>query len=488
MTSRFAFESRFEFPLSVDFDAGRFPSSNASSSTSSTSPLYSKSQNISPLRLVPDRSRMQHCYVSVNSTGDLVAVLAYDNILRLVKPRTKKVVAELDVGKICGMDLWCLASGRRAVHDTILSPSNEYVEENGVDLEIGFGFTPDDKRVYVSSRGKLEIYDIDLDEKVLRSAHTLHIDKASEMIEKDSCVGGSCAISADGDTAAWMVFADSPAVVYATVWSISSEKCLQACEVAKIHPRRWSALGWARLQFLPGGSHLVSIVNNANKSLRIVRVGDSVERVKMSEFIFSAFDMKNMDSSEKLFEPCRSEKAWLQLNQEVFPTQVASFLTTIVEGLATPSAEAESLTRVQEMRLPTFHINSLHSCPSEATYKALSFGPQTRHPWFVTKQPMCSVRLGLDGKRAMTSTANSMYRLVKGAEDALPGRSLITSESLQHKTPYAFKGMPWRAGYASAGAFSSSGKWLVGITLVDDKCVVCVRNVTVEGFYGQQKE
>lgn len=488
LTSRFAFESRFEFPLDVRFRPSRF-SSEGNQSPAFAVPYSAVDEKRASLRLVPERSRMQHCYVSVNSTGNLVAILTYDNVLRIVKPRTQEVIASIDVGSICGMDLWCLESGRRASHEGISSPSHEYEEENGVDLEIGFGFTPDDRRVYISSKSKLTLYEVDEENQSLRPAHSLDVRKACEMIEQDSCVGGSCSISPDGETAAWIIFADCPALAYATIWSISSEKCLKVCKVATIHPRRWSALGWARLQFSPSGNHLISIVNNAKKALRIVTVGEVVERVKMSEFVFSAFDMKSMMRSsveEESFQPCRSKRAWIHLNQEVFPTQVASFLSTLVDGLEPPITERRSLTSVQEMRLPSFHINGLHSCPSEATYKALSFGPQTRHPWFVTKLPMCSVRLGLDGKRAMTSSANYVSRLVSGASDALPGRSLVASDGQQKRAPYAFKGMPWKAGYASASAFSSSGKWLVGITLIGDSCVVCVRNITLEDFYGQQ--
>lgn len=63
-------------------------------------------------------------------------------------------------------------------------------------------------------------------------------------------------------------------------------------------------------------------------------------------------------------------------------------------------------------RRRTLFLSSVHSDASEATYKALTFGPQTRHPWFVSKLPTYSLAFGDDGRSVTVATAdNRLYAL-----------------------------------------------------------------------------
>jgi hypothetical protein len=488
LTSRFSFESRFEFDLDVQFQPVRYASSDAGAARKSKR-RASRQPAVEGLRLIPERSQMQHCYLSVSSCGRQVAVLAYDNILRVVNPRAKRVLAAVDVGPVCGADVWDTRSGRRASREENQSATHSYEEENGVDVEVGFGFTQDSRQVFVSSRRTLVVYDVGANVAELAPRHSLDVRGALNFIDQDDCVGGSCSISPDGSTAAWVVFADSPAVAYASIWDLESGVCTCVCELAKIHRRRWSALGWARVQFSPNGRYLISVANNAKKMVRTVRIDDSFHRVKLSEYAFAVFDLLPSSRRGEL-TPLRSHLAWLELSPDVYPKEIASFLSALVDGLALNEQARHNrpLTCMQEMRLPSLHLNALHSCPSEATYKALSFGPQTRHPWFVTKQPMCSVHIGRHGDRAMISAVphgNDIYRVVRGPDGETTRRRLLTETSgLAARSKYAFKGMPWRAGFASSSAFSATGKWLAGATLVDDRCVVCVRNVTHDEYFG----
>lgn len=493
LTSRFPFESRFEFDLQVKFESARF--NHLQSASPEDEPACENDGNDS-LRLVPERSRMQHIYIDVSKSGNLVAVLAYDNILRIVDSRAKRILAEKDIGCVCGFDVWNTDTGKRVPKPELQSHMSSYEEENGLDVEVGFGFCSNGNQVFISSKYFLKLFEFDQVEGSIQETLSLDIQVASRKLGKDGCVGGSCSVSSSSRMAAWVLFADSPATTYISTWNLAASQCISVYEVTEIHPRRWSALGWSRVQISPNQRYLISIVNNAKKMVQTVRVGDTFRRVKRSEYIFSVFDLGSSPSQAKSLQPVRRSTAWLELEPDVYPKEMLSYLSSVLEGFEltdTPSDE-NSLTLLQEMRHPGLGINAIHSCPSEATYKSLSFGPRTRHPWFITKQPMYSLHLGRRGDRAIVSTAphgNEIYPMALDTEEQPDGSSPRHRMSAQTHTndeqsQYAFKGMPWRLGFASASAFSVTGKWLAGASLVGDKCIICVRNITHKQFYIRQ--
>lgn len=487
LTSRYSFESRIELDLDVRFEPSRFGGELGRLSIGNAS--SSQSHN---LRLVPHRLRMQHCFVAVSSCGRLVAVLAYDNILRVIKSRTKTVVATTDVGLVCGVDVWDKEARRQVPQRNIQSDTNNYEERNGVDAEIGFGFTSDNKAIYISSRPLLRLFEIQGGTEasiVLRQS--LDVRNALRFLDASNCIGGSCAVSPSGSTAAWVVFADSPAVAYISIWDIQEEKCVGVLRVSQIHRRPFSGLGWARAEFTPNGRHVLCIVNNGKKKVRTVRIGNTFQRLKLSEYVFAVLEVKQRytaraNADALAFKTISTKRTWLDLSPEVYPHQFALSIQAILRQMACRDDIHARQTNIQELRLPRLCFNFVHSCPTEATYKAIS--RDRSPPWLVSKQPMFSIAVDPSGSRAMTATsshANAICRMLCSEEPMSHVTTEETPQASTRDTHFAFKGMPWRAGFASASAFSLSGKWLAGATLLEDTCVVCVRNVTHQEHFGR---
>lgn len=163
------------------------------------------------------------------------------------------------------------------------------------------------------------------------------------------------------------------------------------------------------------------------------------------------------------------------------------------------------------MKTPGFALNSVHSCPAEATYKALSFG-EAAHPWFVSKQPMFSFHFSPSGRRivlAPSPHANTMRTMIVARDTAgdvaltdertaaaavatvthSSSSSSCSSSSSSSATPArrrkVFRHLPWRESFATVTAFSASGQWLVGASLLpDDTCSVSIRNITKKEYFG----
>jgi hypothetical protein len=526
LSNRFPLEHRLEIRLNVTFNRKRYRHQSHASEDELPVVREIGQAEAAPveklLRIVPERSRMQHCYVAVASDGTHVAVLAYDSYLRLISMRTKQLIATVDIGYICGVDVWDMTRGKPSMQRETQTPTSTYEEENGIDVEVGFGFSQDNSLIFVSGRSSVQLYRVsqnvstsnrivDADMRGNRSlyqAHTFHLSDALQFIGVDTGVGGSCALSPDNKTVAWVVFSGSPAKAYVTVWDVATGLCMKAREMATVQPRRWSALGWARVAFWPNGRYLICIANSAKKATRVVRVGESFQHLKLSEFEFTAFDMgaegRNHEGG-KTFEPTLSRKAWLEISSDVFSKDMCSFLSALVDDIAEIKASRAASTRItmeQEMRLPGLLFNFMHSCPSEATYKDMFAQKPSRRPWFVTKQPMYSLRMSQCGARVLVATAphaNEIYTMVRNMEvdtdeqetrrrmvPLAHGGRLLHAQAPDGVTArgIAFRRMPWRAGFATASAFSTTGKWLASATLIDDRCVVCCRNLTLTEALG----
>ncbi|CDF37966.1 unnamed protein product [Chondrus crispus] len=310
-------------------------------------------------------------------------------------------------------------------------------------------------------------------------------------------VGGTAALSPDGERLAWVVFAGSPSKVYLTVWSVRESCVISISEVTKIYPRRWSALGWARVVFSPNGRYCIVVVNCAKKVLRVESVDGEIARTKLCRFVTAVFEM----SGDRGALPVRERCDWLEMSPGTFAQGLCAAVTSAVQGLVLHVGTAHLfgedkvlLSRRRQYHESALLLNCIHSCPGEASYKALSFGRATRHPWFVTKQPMYSFLFDMAGKRVHVATsphANAMLTMVKmdGEKDGFEVEQQKEERRRWRDGPvkrrHVFKNMPWRTSFATVTAFSLTGKWIAGASLLDaDKCCVCVRNVTLTELFG----
>lgn len=485
LVSRYRFEIKLQFDLNVKFNSSRFTGEGAE-----PFPVIRDTSAIKDqlsLRMVPQRSRVQHCFTAVSSCGRLVAVLTYDNILRILRPRFKEVVATVDVGHVCGIDIWDEALGRRVPQEDVEMSAGGFEEINGVDVETGFGFTPDDKTVFISSKSFLRFFDLHEGSKTHLIRRTcIAASDAKPFVGADACVGGSCAISPDGRTAAWILFAQSPAVAYVSTWDVASGVCKGVIRTARIHRRPFCGLGWARAEFSPNGRYVICIVNSSKKKVSTVRVEDSLQRLKLSEFVFAVYEILDRDDSEQsmTFRTVRKEKSWLDIRPEKYPMELALSLQNTLSGLKIGQNTDSSVSKLQRLRLPRLRFNFLHSCPTEATYTAISCDSRPR--WLVSKQPICSLVTGTEAAEAVLSTspyANTLQRMTRSDSATSSGPR---GNSFTIKNQLTFRGMPWRAGFASATALSLSGQWIAGVTLVENRAVVCLRNTTYLEQFGER--
>lgn len=518
LTSRFPMEHRVEFKLRIllerrDQNADPVPIAFANSAAAGSDSVREK------YRMVPDRSRQQHVNVAVSPDGRLVAVLPYDNLLRLINMDTKEIVAEENISPMFCYDIWDICGGRREPKATV-NPHAKYADEAGLDVEVGLEFSADGTLLTVSGRTKVKLYRVwSCGQYGLHHALDLDVDQALERItgfvNHSRGVGGAAALSPDNKSVAWVVFSGSPASVYVTFWDVDSRKCRAVCQVATIHPRRWSALGWARVSYSPNGQYCILIVNGAKNIVRMARVGEEFQRVKLCRYTFAVFKTSApqtlshgaaSSSPDKLYarqcKPIRESTEWLELSSDVYARRLASAVAHLLDGLCLYTdtypynVKAPPAAKRRQFGMAHLSFSSLHSCPAEATYKALSFGPSTRHPWFVTKQPMFSLHFPR-GERILVATsphANVLQTLTRtSAPNGLKDTYEITPPApAAPGTPpgcnprqHAFKFMPWRTSFAGVTAFAGSGRWLAGASLLDgDMCRVCVRNLTLAEYFG----
>jgi hypothetical protein len=511
MTNKFPFEQRMEFDLQVDRIPNHAYPLTPTTVTSTNGPVDIVRRD-ARFRIVPERSQVQHCFVSVSSDGHHVAVLAYDNVLRVLNPFSKSIIAELHLDGICGANMWDLSTGKHVSGLLGVGGTNSYEEDAGVDAEIGFSFSQDARNIVVSGKSGLHVFEIGTGTNQARVS--INVRTALDHLTENNGIGGSSALSPDNRTAAWVIFAGRPASAYVTTWNVESGVCLTVSKVMTIRPANRSALGWCRVQFSPNGRFLLVIANNGRKAYRTLRVEDHLQTVKCSEYVFEAYDtsrlplhLSNQPQGALTYTtgilPTRKFTEWLDLRPESYPEELAFFILALIDGLHTHDIPCRDvgadskLSQEQEMRVPRVHFNSLHSCPSEATLKSFSFVPHARHKWFVTKQPMYSIHVSLSSARALMTVSphgNKLFALspqstrderrqtlVRSNDEAVTSEDEKSSRA--PKRSHAFHGLPWKACFAAASGFSASGKWLASVNLVEDKCVVCVRNITVDEYF-----
>lgn len=455
--------------------------------------------------MVPNRGKQQHLNVAVNSTGSLVAVLAYDNRLRIMDMQNKKLLTHISVAPLFDFDVWDIDRGVR--HPVPRTPSACYSDQVGLDVEITLEFSQDDSMLVLSSRNLVRLY------RVLDSGTRIELFKQISCdqflqhtlgsVDYSQSVSGAATLSPDGKSFAWIIFARSPASVFATFWDVNSASCTAFSEVTSIHPRRWSALGWARLAYTPNGLYCIIIANAAKKLVRMERINEHFVRTKLCRFFFAAFETPQYnDQHFTQISPIKEKCEWLELGCTMYSQQLGSCIATLIDGLHVHSTtnaynrDSIDLTTKAQLRQPGLVFNSVHSCPAEATYKALMFGSSNSHSWFVTKQPMYSLHFGMDGSRIQIVTsphANHMQTLLRRTDSPLDGESgkhdfaprEYRDGDSRVRRRHAFKSMPWRTSFATVTAFSTNGKWLVGASLLDeDMCNVCLRNLTINEYFG----
>lgn len=468
------------------------------------------SASCSALRMVPRRSAQQHVHIAVSRSGTLVAVLPYDNKLRLLHMLHGRVDDALDLPLACSFDTWDVKEGKR-VPRALGDNSTPYADEAGLDVETALQFAADDERIVLAARTAVSLFKVDQGGTRNRISHVRDFTLATALTlilgypDMSRGVGSAAVLSPDGKELAWVVFAGSPARVYLTLWDVDSGRVTGIAEVTTIHQRRWSALGWGRVAYAPNSRYLVVVVNGAKKILRTESVGGELCRTKLCRFVTAVFDTGGESSWEKgavrEMTPIRERCDWLELSPDAFAEGMCGAVVGSLEGLCLDAAsghvfgqEGARLSRRRQLNEVALVLNCVHSCPGEATYKALSFGQATRHPWFVTKQPMYSLRFGMEGNRVQVATsphANAMHMLVRSEEAR---RSFVVERRREDgkrwrdgpgRRRQVFRSMPWRTSFATVTAFSATGKWVAGASLLDDdQCCVCIRNVTLAEYFG----
>lgn len=535
LTNRFPVEHRLEFDLNTTFDAERCP----------RKPILSHHQGdagaqveTGSLRIVPERSRSQHCHVSVSHDGRRILVLPYDNIMRLIDVCTKEVIAENIVDHVCAMELWDEARGKHVVTNEEACATSAYVEAHRIDAEIGFGFSSNSQQIFVSGKSLLKLYDIAPNTDAIIERCSFHVSAALDKMNEEMGIGGSCEMSPDGRRIAWVVFAGSPAQACVSVWDVNAGRCTATYRMAGIHAHGRSTLGWARVQYAPNGRYLIGIVNSAKRHAQVIHTTDGFQQRKTNEFVLVALDMtscatsRNTAQSSSVSEgtSSRMRRTWIDMSLENFGRDIVNAISALISGLPLYDREPTlqglaQVARKYPFKLPGLYLNSIHCCPSEATYKCMSLGTHSRHPWLVIKQPMYSIHIhasGTCGQLAASSHGNTVCGFARECRSidthglsasssrragnarlphALSDNAITVTEQNEArllllediwstscpgitKRRFAFYGTPWKAGYATATAFASTGKWLASVTLLDDKCIVCIRNITLQEYFG----
>lgn len=542
---RYPLERRVFFTLNINL------------TSTSTTDNESDAPN-SNLRTVPARSRQQHINVAVHPKGAIVAVLPYDNVLRLICPRSATVVSSTPLDAVFANDIWDVSHGLRRP-----SPRPDavvYADDAGLDVETCLDFSADGSTLLVSCRQFVQLFTVSLTkcansgfpEATLVPTTRFSLESALARVGNASAdgipirgSGGAAALSPDAHYLAWILFVGTPAVVHLCLFHRDDVKSndwthVRTEPIHEVWTRRWTALAWARPFFTPNGQHLVIVVNSAHKITRVVNSDGHFRRTKLCRFELFTQNLQNNDRN--------SSTHWLDLAPEEYPRALAHAVVDALSGHVVhevgvpfasfqrsnscsslededsfdalgidtePSAQDETdeldyagVSCKSVLRMPGLAFNSVHSCPAEATYKALSFG-KSRHPWFVSKQPMFSFHFDPAGRRVMLATSPhsnqvrslsveprdevrdpvsaTTPRLDNSLENQYESEVYLADRSLPKGVrPHVFKLMPWRAAFAAVTAFSTSGQWLAGAALLDnDRCCVCVRNVTLREYFGE---
>lgn len=506
LTSRFPVEYRTQFPLQVLLSTAQPPPQPPHHHPPLTDDERTLGNRRKSFRIVPNRSRQQHVAIAVSASAALIAVLPYDNILRIIAMPNRQLLSSHQLAPPYENDIWDIDKGRPK--STPRSLNAAYADDAGLDVQVLLDFSPDQTKILVSGPTVLSLYTLRNGGKTVSLWKQFSIDHVLPAILGDvdhsRAVGGAAALSPDGKSIAWVVYARNPALAFITFWDVRSATFRAMGEVAAIHPRRWSSLGWARVVYAPNSLYCAVVVNAAEKKAVVDHVDNEYRQVKLCRFEVAVYEASRYSSTARrgairdVEAMRRAPPQWLNLGNEEYPRMLSCAVANMLDGLRlfetghAYGTEAVDLSETQQMRGASIALNSVHSCPSEATYMGLSFGSSTRHPWFVSKQPMFSMHFGMDGSRIQVATsqhANTMETLVRrkglwwesGADEMM--FAMQGAEVRGHQR-HAFKMMPWRASFASVTALSSTGKWLVGASLLDDdQCCVCLRNVTVADYF-----
>ncbi|PXF45718.1 hypothetical protein BWQ96_04486 [Gracilariopsis chorda] len=426
-------------------------------------------------RLVPSRSHQTHLTLAVSSDASLIAVLPYDNYLRLIHVPTRDTVAQLAV-EAHAPELWDIVRARRAPaprHGALV-----YAQSAALDVPPALTFV--NQHLLLCSPRQVHVLSVPSLSCEARLMSRDMNDALPHVV--DTPVVAACAaLSPDANLLACVLYAHQPAVAYLSLWRIvrsqQTPQLLGVQPVAPVRARNWSTLGWARCNFSPNGNYLIVIANTAEHSVRMSRVGDQFHRINLCRFALSLFDMQPFyHTSQPALTPCRQLDEWLQLSEH-HAAQLSQLVLRLVQNLSLyPDLQPTTV----QLRSRGMVFNCIHSCPAEATYKALSFSDRSVHPWFVTKQPQCSLHFSACGDRVVAANLpqnNFVRRFERGSTSV---------EMLPYRKGrlYAFKRMPWRSAFAAVSSFSTNGTWLIGGCLLDnDACCVSVRNITIDEYY-----
>lgn len=589
---RYPIERRVFFSLDINLPSNLSSSAlQTSSQTSVFDPIGNPLSTTPPttdsvLRTVPARSRQQHLNVAVHPNGTLVAVLPYDNVLRLVCPRAACVISETPLEDVFANDVWDVTHGLRRPSprpDAVM-----YADDAGLDIETCLEFSADGSILLVSCRHFVQLFQVQMSQPSPSSPTTASLKPVAMFPLKDAIdliqstqsrsddghplrgSGGAATLSADACNLAWVVFVGTPATVYVSRYSRDHAdapwRSVPCEKVYQVWNRRWTALAWARPFFTPNSKLLSVVVNSAHKVTRVVNVDGEFRRSKLCRFEIGTFPVAGGPMSHRTH--------WIDLAPDVYPRAFAravvdSLSGCVVHDVNIPFAvvgdsgkrgnkQSESFLDEHNckramggkgikdgnryggvsckaiLRMPGLALNSVHSCPAEATYKALSFG-KARHPWFVSKQPMFSFHFDPCGESIMLATsphtnqvrmlsvqrknrrnetseteseANAIGNVpsigggtgINGNVDDGNGNTVnvgndsceldVVDECLiDGARAHVFRSMPWRTAFAAVTSFSTSGQWLAGAALLDnDRCCVCVRNVTLREYFGAHGE
>lgn len=470
-----------------------------------------------PLRVVPDRTAQQHVYAAVTSDGRLAAILPYDNVLRLVNVRSGSVLHTPLAGPALYSDVWDLSEGFRRPTSGIHA-GKRYADRAAVDAEATLEFSHDGSLLVLSCTRFAHIYAVGPN----GFSPGAHLDAARVLDAvrttlpapgaPGDCAAGAAALSPDGRTLAWVMFYGFPARAVLTLWRVDegarSATWTSYTPLGELGLPSGSALAWVRPTFHE--AYVAVAVNTTRRMLRTERVGDAFRRSKLCRFRFAAVPLGSCaDAAPALLEPAAERSAWLALTAGLYPAALAAQLRAVVADAGAEEARAS----VDASRV---RMNCVHTSPSEATYKALAFGDKGKHPWFVAKQPLYSLHFCEPPPHASHARRKAQRVLVAGsahdnsviplewvapaegappiaanvqagaggdeaAAQPVPGRFEETSVVSRR---FAFRGLPWRAAFASVSAFAPGGRWVVGAALKTDVCFVCVRNITNEEYYG----
>ncbi|KAI0563949.1 Quinoprotein amine dehydrogenase beta chain-like protein [Gracilaria domingensis] len=430
------------------------------------------------LRLVPSRSQQAHLALAVSQDGSLVALLPYDNRLRLVHVPSRQVLAEEPV-TAHAPELVDVHSARRT--PSRRNPQLVYAQSAALDVPPMLSFHSD--MILLSTPYALSLLSLPT-LKCVAATELRAVRQMLPQIVESPIVGAAGAVSPDGSLLAWVLFAALPATAYVSIWRRCEGRtplkllCVRA--VATVRPQNWSTLAWARCVFSPNGHNVLLVANLAEHVARVMRVGNRFHRKKMCRYRLALLDVRHLyqTTEPSSFAILREVDELLELNTEQHAQQLSQALLRLLNGADVyADAHCDGI-RHRERGMA---LNCVHTCPAEATYKALMFGEKSLHPWFVTKQPQYSLHFSAKGGRVIVSSLPQSNFVHTYIDDTQP----VQTHTCRKGRLHAFKRMPWRSAFAAASAFSENGQWLVGGCLLDgDACCVCVRNVTVDEYFG----